>query len=249
MRICATANEFLVMRRQIRRADNRCLQAMDFVIVLQACYRCLRQPQRNASDSARSAMQRLICRNIGTGLNPSLNHTRVCNVYVYMYAMTCNCSGQMRRMPSAGTARFASRTSNIRTQTSLSQGTYRRFACTYTRCAPTIDVPAHGLTRAASECTYSGLEFNLHRALAFVRNSLYRTRRFHGLRAQAALLTHASNANSRNRECGIGGSKGGVPRGGHSQAENLGYNRTANAHRRNDSRYGYATTKELGGTT
>jgi hypothetical protein len=45
-------------------------------------------------------------------------------------------------------------------------------------------------------------------ALAFVRKSLYRTRRFHSLWASAAHMTHANHANSRANNCGTGRLRG-----------------------------------------
>jgi hypothetical protein len=45
-------------------------------------------------------------------------------------------------------------------------------------------------------------------ALAFVRKSLYRTRRFHSLWASAAHMTHANHANSHTNNCGIGRLRG-----------------------------------------
>jgi hypothetical protein len=47
-------------------------------------------------------------------------------------------------------------------------------------------------------------------ALAFVRKSLYRTRRFHSLWASAAHTTHAINANSRRENCGHRQTDGGI---------------------------------------
>jgi hypothetical protein len=118
---------------------------------------------------------------------------------------------------------------------------YESFPRARTRRKTRIDISARGLTNMARKCTQSGLEFNLQSALAFVRNSLYRTRRFHGLRAQAALSTLATTANSRNRECGVGGPKRGISLGGHRRAERLGHNRIAIARRRGDVRRGHAT--------
>jgi hypothetical protein len=45
-------------------------------------------------------------------------------------------------------------------------------------------------------------------ALAFVRKSLYRTRRFHSLWASATHTTNAIHANSRGKNCGTGGLRG-----------------------------------------
>lgn len=44
----------------------------------------------------------------------------------------------------------------------------------------------------------------LQSALAFAGKSLYRTRRFDSLWASAAHTTHATNANSRRKNCGTG---------------------------------------------
>jgi hypothetical protein len=166
-----------------------------------------------------------------------------------MKAVSCRCSEKTGRIPTADRAAIVSVPSHSAARALATQDARKPLACARSRRMAGIDVQARRLTNIMRKCTQSGLEFNLQSALAFVRNSLYRTRRFHGLRAEAALRRSPTLPIAAIQNAESAGRKGGFRVAGTVKRKVWETIRTAHAHRRGDARHGFATTTELGGTT